>query len=292
MNFWKKWFRNSKRIYMIPNRFGLALSFIFIFFTVTGAHYSNNLIFLFAFIIVSFLLIAILQTAKNVRGLMIVKSHIQAGFPGEISKADLLVENQKSISQFGLYVQIHKQKNSAIVHEIQAKDKLWISQPFLLPAKRGLFEFDKIKVSTQVPYGLFYGWRYVYKKNVVVVYPKPHGISKNYATATNKGSDFSGLKQFVTGDTIARISWKHSAKRDELLLKQFKEDEPEVKIFDINDCPQSELEAQLSQLALWVVDAEKGQKSYGLKLDDLSIKAGRGTTHMHECLYQLGIYKT
>jgi uncharacterized protein (DUF58 family) len=291
MTFWQKWTRNEKRIYMIPTRFGAAMCFLFLFFTVTGAHYSNNLIFLFAFILVSFLLVAILQTAKNLRGLKVLEAQISAGFPEQSTAASLLVFNKRNLDKFGLRVQFRGQKNSVIVDEIFKKDNRWITHPFALPQKRGRFFTERVQVSTDAPYGLFYGWYYIYRKDSGVVYPHPKGQSFESKIPKNDGADFSGIKEYVEGDPIHRISWKHSAKRDELLLKEFRDETPTAEIYNIADCPQHGIEDRLSQMSLWICEAEKNHKSYGMILGEKKSSIGSGDTHMHSCLYELGVYE-
>ncbi|MCC6137411.1 MAG: DUF58 domain-containing protein [Bdellovibrionaceae bacterium] len=292
MNLWKRWTQNSNRIYMIPTRFGAGAAFLFLFFTVTGAHYSNNLIFLFAFILVSFLLVSILQTAKNLRGLDVLTVNISPGFPLETTIADILVYNKRSTHKFGMGLQIRGQKNFVTIDEILAGDKKWIQHSFLLPNKRGIFKTERIKIYTDAPYGLFYGWYYIYKQEQGLVYPTPKGQSRNASVSFQSGADFSGLKQFVQGDSIHRISWKHTAKREELLLKEFKDETPATEIYNINDCPQENVEDKLSQLSLWVTEAEQKQKTYAICLYSHQSPLGRGKHHLHECLYELGAFET
>lgn len=290
MKFWKKWIQNSNRIYMIPTRFGAAACFLFLFFTATGAHYSNNLIFLFAFVLVSFLLVAILQTAKNLRGLDILTVNIHSGFPTEITTADILVHNKRSADKFGMGLQIRGQKNFVMLDEILRGDKKWLHHSFKLPNKRGIFKTERIKVFTDAPYGLFYGWYYVYRTDMGLAYPTPKGVSRENTAQLDRGADFSGIKQFTQGDPIHRISWKHSAKRDELLLKEFKDETPVTEIYDLRDCPQKDIEDKLSQLALWVTQSEHYQKSYAIVLNSYKSSMGRGDHHLHQCLTEMGTF--
>lgn len=275
---------------MIPNRFGMAMCFLFLFFTVTGAHYSNNLIFLFAFIVVSFLLIAILQTAKNLRGIDVLSVRLPNGFPTEPSAVDILVCNTKNIEKFGLGLQFKEQKDHVIVHEISPQDKKWVSHPFRLPGKRGSYRALRIKVFTDAPYGLFYGWYYLSPSAEGIVYPRPSGLPHDSKTPLSLGSDFSGIKEYQEGDPLQRISWKQSAKREDLLVKEFDDETPASEVFKLEDCPQSDIEGQLSQLALWLTQAEANHKTYALVLREPIAALGRGETHLHQCLAELGVY--
>lgn len=289
MTWWRR-IRDRKRIYMIPTRFGGAMCFLFLFFTITGAHYSNNLIFLFAFIIVSFLLIAILQTAKNLRGLKVLSVRIAEGFPMEQTTVDILVENGRSLEKFGLAVQFKDQKSHVIIDEIMDNDKKWLAHPYELPHKRGRFSAQRLRISTDAPYGLFYGWYYWTSDAEGVVYPKPAGLLRESTSQNASGADFSGLKSYNPGDLFQRISWKHSAKREDWLVKEFKDETPVSEIYTLEQCPQTDIEGKLSQMALWVTEAEFHQKHYGIVLNCVSSPVGRGEHHLHHCLFELGVY--
>ena len=96
MNLLRRLIWNQNRVYMIPTRYGFIAIFLFLLFTITGAHYANNLIFLFAFILVSFLLVAILQTAKNLRGVDVLDVHVPSGFPHTLVSARLRIRNTRA----------------------------------------------------------------------------------------------------------------------------------------------------------------------------------------------------
>lgn len=290
MTVWQRFLWNKNRIYMIPTRFGGAMCFLFLFFTFAGAHYSNNLIFLFAFIIVSFLLISILQTAKNLRGLEILSVRVPEGFPDEYTRVELLVYNPNQNEKFGLNLKFNNNKEHVVIDEIFPLDKKWLFHPYLLPPQRGRFKTPRIRVSTDAPYGLFFGWYYLYPSAEGVVYPKLAGEEKETLSLNSTGADFSGLKEYAKGDPFQRVSWKHSAKREEWLVKEFKDEAPVSEIYALEDCPQADLEAKLSQLAFWVTRAEQQSKSYGISLPKRTSLIGRGDHHLKECLYELGVF--
>lgn len=287
----KKFFRNPNRIYMVPTRYGAIASGLFILLTITGAHYSNNLIFLFAFILVSFLLIAIMQTAKNMRGIQVTRIYIHDGFPKDISRVEFYVRNVKSSEKIGIGIQLKGQKSSAMISEIHSDDEQMIVTAFVLPEKRGRHIIERVKIFTDAPYGLFYGWYYNYFPTSYVVYPVPKGNPLQVHTDISKGLDFSGLREYVVGDTLSRMSWKHSARRDSLILKEFNEQEKEQEIFSLKDCPQKNIEDQLSQLSLWVTLAEENQFRYGLSLPNSKILAQNGKSHLKKCLYSLAVFE-
>lgn len=281
----------NKQIFMIPNRYGFVAITLFIVFSLVAATYSNNLLFLLAFIHVSFLLISILQTARNLRHIEVSAVQIPSGFPGEtVAVRVLLLQKSKSLKT-GLYLRC--EKSEQLIPEFAAKDQKVLTLSLELPQKRGEHFLQRLRLSTESPYGLFYGWLYFKVSTPYYVYPKPlgHPLPQNQ---TSLGADeFSGLKQYQTGDSPQRISWKHSAKTDQLLLKEFKESQGVSCLLNWEDCSQTTDEEKLQQLARWIVDCETRQSSYQLIVPGIPTRGSfdRGHSHLHQSLLSLAQWK-
>ncbi len=54
--------------------------------------------------------------------------------------------------------------------------------------------------------------------------------------------------------------------------------------------PHLDTEARLSQLAAWVVEAERSGLPYGLRLPGMEIPPACGAAHRHACLKALALY--
>ena len=50
-------------------------------------------------------------------------------------------------------------------------------------------------------------------------------------------------------------------------------------------------EQRLSQLALWIIEAERLGFSYGLKLPRNEIMPSQGEQHLHKCMKSLALFK-
>ena len=53
----------------------------------------------------------------------------------------------------------------------------------------------------------------------------------------------------------------------------------------------SDPEERLSQLALWVIEAERARHPYGLRLPTAEIAPSHGESHFHRCLRTLALFK-
>ncbi len=276
-----------KQIYMIPNRFGFIAVGLFLVFSLVAATYSNNLLFLLAFLHVSFLLVCILQTARNLRHIDISVARIPEGFPKELVTAQIKIQNLSKKSKLGLQVRCGTE--DCLVTELQPQEHRYINIPFSLPSQRGAHVLDRLRLSTDAPYGLFRGWLYAKIKWTYFVYPAPIGEALPTTSTLLPGGDFSGLREYQLGDPLSRVSWKHSAKNDKLLLKEFNERDENIFLIDWDHCSQNENEARLAQLARWIVDCEKSQRFYALRLhsSESSFHFHRGLSHYHANLLKL-----
>jgi uncharacterized protein (DUF58 family) len=76
------------------------------------------------------------------------------------------------------------------------------------------------------------------------------------------------------------------------MTKQFAA-EPEGSIhLDFSLVPSSDVEARLSQLALWIIEAERARRPYGLRLPGTEIVPAIGPTHFHRCLHALSLFRS
>ncbi|MEI8342738.1 MAG: DUF58 domain-containing protein, partial [Verrucomicrobiota bacterium] len=60
---------------------------------------------------------------------------------------------------------------------------------------------------------------------------------------------------------------------------------------DFNAIPQPDIETRLSQLALWVIEAERTRYPYSLRLPSVEIPSSIGEDHYHKCLRALACYR-
>jgi len=281
---------------MIPNRFGFLSIGLFIIFSIVAAIYSNNLLFLLAFLHMSFLLVAILQTAKNLRHTHLISVEILSGFCGETSTIRILLQQNSKKSKTGLLIrgESGKQKTESVpLQELTPKDQLWITIPFQLPKKRGLYSFQRFRLSTESPYGLFYSWLYLKTNVEYYVYPSPQGIPLPILNDRFQHGDFNELRNYQIGDSLQRISWKHSGRSENLLVKEFMDSSMAPVELNWDDCPSPDPENKLRQLTRWVLDCESLRRDYRLKLPQTRSNEtfSSGANHQHRELVKLALWK-
>ena len=165
--------------------------------------------------------------------------------------------------------------------------------------RRGLYRFDSLLVRTYYPFGLFWASVRLPVGAEYFIYPKPAGSglwpalspgSDGAAPSHQKaGDDFSGVRAYVPGESLRHVDWKAFARGRPLSVKQFTGGGGHELWLDAAQMSRLPLEARLSQLALWIVKAEKEEIPYALKLGRTTLPLGIGQAQMRRALETLAV---
>lgn len=254
-----------------------------------GATYSNNMVFIMAFILFSLGNIAMIQTHHNLNGLTILDVYVDSGFAESQSRVTFRVQTQKKKSFFALTLE---QKGLEAIADVIEADRINLVTGHIQFSKRGKYKLNRVKVKTVFPYGLFVAWQWHTVQAEYFVYPKPFGSLTPQSSTLVEGDDFSGLKRYRDGDSLKHVDWKAVSRGRPMMIKEFNEGVPSTQIFDISSIPIINPEEKLSQLSQWVSDAFKERNSFGLILGDRRIHASNGREHLHRCLSELAKYES
>jgi len=140
----------------------------------------------------------------------------------------------------------------------------------IFPKKRGEIDIGHCFLKSFFPLGIFIFKKSVCKKNKIVVYPEPKGISLElflYSKNSNFGleEDFDLLKPYTGTENVSRIHWPSIAK-GEILVKKFEMKSFEKTLyFDFLKSGKND-EERLSQITLWVLECEKNSYPFTIKL--------------------------
>ncbi len=135
-----------------------------------------------------------------------------------------------------------------------------------------------------------------------IVYPKPAGAVKlpssfvrradsRPLTDFGEGDDFAGVRDYVPGESQRHIDWKAVARGQPLVTKQFTAEAEGVVYLDFSALHFAGVEERLSQLALWVIEAERAGRPYGLRIPGIEISPAVGQLHFHQCLRALSLFE-
>ena len=98
------------------------------------------------------------------------------------------------------------------------------------------------------------------------------------------------LRAYHAGDAPKLIAWKALAREQGLLTKEFSAMASSELWLDWDEARAPDVEARLSVLSHWVIQAERFGQSYGLRLPGLAIPPGRGEIHRTRCLEALALF--
>jgi uncharacterized protein (DUF58 family) len=104
--------------------------------------------------------------------------------------------------------------------------------------------------------------------------------------------DFNELQTYRPGDPLQHIYWKAFSREQGLHIKGFTETTGTSILFDWDAVEGKNIEYRLSRLCDMVLEANRLNLSYGLKLPDRIIPPASGDAHRQACLKALALYNT
>ena len=105
------------------------------------------------------------------------------------------------------------------------------------------------------------------------------------------GDEYDGTRPYQPGDPLKRIVWKKVLASGELVSRQTASFESNELWLSLQSTRLSMLEAQLSRLTTWVLQAHGLGIAYGLQLGNLRIPPATGEAHQLRCLRELALYQ-
>ena len=288
----------QRRVFILPTRHGWLFAVILVLMLIGAINYDLSLGFLLAFLLGAAGLQSMLHTFRNLAHLRITPGRPEPVFAGELAAFSLLISNETRLDRFALAVTADRK--AAEFFDVEAGGSATVTIRILAP-QRGWMQAGRLMLFTRYPVGLFRAWSYVHPGLPVLVYPAPAPtgvpLPPPQAGDGNGGAQGSGQDEFQTlrayrpGDSLRHIAWKALARKDELLTKQFAGQSNAELWLDWEAVPgRSDVEARLSQLARWILDADAAGLSWGMRLPGITLAPAAGPAHRHNCLQVLALF--
>lgn len=289
----------QRRIFILPSRTGYFFAFVLLLLLLTSINYTLSLGFLLTFLLGGMVSISMLHTFRNLARLSISPGMVDPVFAGETAQFALVLSNP-SMPRFA--VGVTRAKIRVTVPQfgdipLNAAATIYIP---MAAEKRGRMAVGRLEIFTEYPVGLFHAWSYVDFGTSCLVYPRPDpgaGALPIDARSKSEGNipiagddDFQSLRTYKPGDTPRQIAWKALARGQGLLVKEFGSMTSADLWLDYDALAGIEVEQRLSRLTWCVLEAERAQLPYGLKLPGNSIAPARGKHHRDACLEALALF--
>jgi uncharacterized protein (DUF58 family) len=287
-----------QRIYILPTRRGLALVATLTIMLLTAMNYSLSLGYALTFLTAGLIAAALLQTYRNLAG--IVAAPLAAGETFAGGKLEFTLSLATAASE-----------RRAIVLTPRIGPPVRVDLPpsstrpvqLSVPAtQRGRFALGRVSVSTDFPLGLWRGWAYLHFPLSGIVYPAPEtpasplpsgqeGLELRQS-ARAVDAELAGLRDYHPGDPLNRIAWKAVARGAGWYTKQF-EGSGGGGVFELNwaELPAGlDVEARLARLCAWILAAEREARPFSMSLPDFELASASGASHRRRALGALALY--
>jgi uncharacterized protein (DUF58 family) len=293
------------RIYLLPTRAGVMLGATIVLMLMGCINYNLGLGYILTFLLAGVGMVSMLHTFRNLAKLEIHAGRAEPVFAGERAVFPLLVDNPTGLRRLSVAFAAMDVAVAGEGHTVWC-DPAPLAQTrcdlFLEAQQRGRMHLPRLRVFTTYPLDLFHAWSYVALDASCLVYPKPEtglvrlptprsGAEEGLQSGRGQ-DDFAGLRRYVSGDSLRHVAWKAVARGQALLTKQFTGLEAGELWLSWWDLPgELRLEARLSRLTRWVVDAARAGLSFGLELPGARIAPDIGPAHEERCLSVLALFR-
>ncbi|HEU5467874.1 MAG TPA: DUF58 domain-containing protein [Steroidobacteraceae bacterium] len=278
------------RIYILPTGLGLAFGLMLVAMLLGSLNYANNLGLVLTFLLGALGVVAMHACHRNLESLVVSAAGTEPPFAGNDAVFRFALANPGRAPRCDLEAAAARAapREASVAAGSQATIEIRVPT-----ARRGSVVLERVEIATRFPYGLFRAWAVLHPGRACLVYPRPAAAAPlpPFAPAQAAGGiarrgedDFAGLKDYHPGDPPRHIAWKAYARANELLVKEFSGESEAIPVFDLADAPGPDLEARLSVLARWIVDAHARGTTFGLRLPGEDISPEPGEAQRRRCL--------
>ncbi|MDW8324500.1 MAG: DUF58 domain-containing protein [Burkholderiales bacterium] len=286
----------ARRVYILPTRAGLVFLALVAAMLLGSVNYALSMGYLFSFLLLGLYCAGLFATWRNLMGLRLEAIEAPPVFAGEPLTVALHLSEPLGRSRPALAAEAIGARGMLARLPARAGAVLTLQAT---AARRGRLPLAVVRLYSEYPLGLFQAWALVHTDATVLVWPRPAGVHRlpepgaagdEASTGRRRGAeDFDGLRPPERGEPPARIAWKSLARHEEALAKSFVGPAARQLWLDWCSLPTLAPEARLSQLARWVLEAERAGRPYGLRLPGATLAPGLGLAHRNRCLTALAL---
>jgi uncharacterized protein (DUF58 family) len=286
---------DRRRIYVLPTPFGTFVGVLLLVMLLGALNYNNNPALLLALLLGAAAIASAIMAHLQLSGLELTALAAEPVPAGTPLRLRLAFQARDARTRPGLHLQ-------------HPDDETWCSlgsaddhAPELLLAtpRRGWLDIGRLRLSTTHPLGLVRAWSWLWPDVPLLVYPTPESDGPPLPTGEGdptrtrlhaQGEELHQLRPYRVGDARRAIAWKHSARRDSLLVREYEQPTGVDVRLDWRALAGLPYERRIARLARWVDDAEREGRRYRLNLPGVPpLGPARGPQHRHECLRALAL---
>jgi len=287
----------ARRIYILPTRHGLVFSLLLLGMLLGSMNYGLSMGFLFTFLLAGMVLSTLFATWRTLLGMTLLSIEAEPGFAGEQVHFTLRLRLPSSRFPQGVVLE-----SEGLQAGMEPGPPGFAHARLSLPARRrGRRPLGPCRLFTEAPLGLFRAWCVFAPVTIALVWPRPAawrkplpttgGVKDEHAAGSQRGTDdFDGLTAYRLGEAPSRLVWKSLGRLPEPLVKTFISPRSDVLWLDWAQLPGLDTESRLSQLARWVLEADRLGLGYGLNLPGNRLAPAGGPQQRLRCLNALALH--
>lgn len=299
-------FLRQRRVFIIPTHPGLMFCLMLLALFIGSINYNLSLGFGLTFLIAACALIDMHLTFRNLAHLHLAASRAAPVFAGEEARFPLQLINRRKHDRYAIWLDFVDGDRTSVAQPVDVAAHAASTITLSTPAReRGWLAAPRVRLQTRFPLGLLRAWAYWQPDAKALVYPRPEDdapplplTESTYSDGRHAGQDdFAGIRSYQAGDSPKRLAWRQIARMEPassgaLITKHFEGGAATEIVFDLAQLPDVlDVEAKLSRVARWVIEAEARGLPYALLLDGLAYPAALGPAHQETCLRALALYR-
>ena len=295
---------SQRRVYILPTRAGLGFAALLLVLLVGSVNYNLGLGFGLTFVAGACAIVDMVQTTRNLSGLVLSAGRAGAVFAGEAAPFELRVDNPTGLARYAVWIDFEQVDTPRQAVDVApgAAATLVLRTP---TQARGWMRPPRVHLATRFPLGLFGAWSWWQPDARTLVYPFPEqdapplpmqGRPSPDGAGGAGSDDFAGVRSYQPGDPLRHLAWRQIARLGpdhggQLVSKHFEGGTVDELVLDFDALPpQLDVELKLARMARWVLEAEGRALPYAFRLGRLHYDAALGTAHEAACLRALALY--
>lgn len=289
---------NARRVYILPTPAGWMFALLLAVMFIAGMNYGNGLALLFTFWLAGFALVAMVQTQRGLTTTRLLDAGALPVHAGDAVSLRIAASSQSAAED--LTLQADGSIAIATATTRAGEDTSQVQLQVELPApRRGRWRAPVLLLSSTAPFGLFRTWTWLTLDVSTLVYPRAVGTRPAPETpGDNSGGlslphgqdELAWLRDFREGDSPRQVAWKAYARGRPLLVREYHGEGAQRREFDFDALGGLDVEARLSQLTRWILDAHARGESWTLRLPGAAPLAGAGPEHLSQSLARLALF--
>lgn len=306
---------NQRRVFILPSKAGMGFSALLLVMFVSSINYNLSLGFGLTFLIAACAVVDMHLTFRNLAYLHLSAGRAAPVYAGEDVQFEMHLANRRGHDRFAIWIGFLSddpapERKRAAARRFHAVDVPGNASTTVVlsmqTTRRGWHPAPRVRLTTQFPLGLLRAWSYWRPQVSALVYPRPEddapplpmaGAAKADGSGSAGTDDFAGIRAYRPGDPLRQLAWRQIARVDvesggALVTKQFEGGSASELVLDFASLPRAlDVEARLSRMTRWVLEAEGRALAYGFRLGQTNLPAGLGPTQQQACLRALALYE-